>query len=87
MNDYDAINDEIKNFLTLTDKQSKEDITLIKELKTEKEDIYSLITLLTGLQNIYNQINTNLVTRDNEGLKNTLLSSEVKMSLVCESVP
>lgn len=84
MNGYDAINDEIKNFLALTEKQPKENVEPIKE--TSSENLSSLVALLTNLQNVYNDINTNLIARDNEGLKDKLLNSEVKMSLVCESL-
>lgn len=86
MGDYDAINDEIKNFLSLTDRSPCEDALPAKDPKTNEEDISSLISLLTGLQNVYNEINTNLVAGDSEGLKNVILNSDVKMSLVCESL-
>ncbi|AFN82364.1 hypothetical protein EROM_010190 [Encephalitozoon romaleae SJ-2008] len=86
MGDYDAINDEIKNFLSLTDRSPCEDALPAKDPKANEEGISSLITLLTSLQNVYNEINTNLVAGDNEGLKNVILNSDVKMSLVCESL-
>ncbi|AFM97651.1 hypothetical protein EHEL_010270 [Encephalitozoon hellem ATCC 50504] len=86
MGDYDAINDEIKNFLSLTDRSPCEDALPAKDIKTSEENISSLVALLTSLQNVYNEINTNLAAGDNEGLKNVILNSDVKMSLVCESL-
>ncbi|ADM10891.1 uncharacterized protein Eint_010280 [Encephalitozoon intestinalis ATCC 50506] len=86
MGDYDAINDEIKNFLSLTDRSPREDRLPSKDRGTNEEEVSTLIDLLTGLQNVYSEINTNLAAGDGEGLKNILLNSDVKMSLVCESL-
>nr|AGE96013.1 hypothetical protein ECU01_0410 [Encephalitozoon cuniculi] len=86
MGDYDAINDEIKNFLSLTDRGPCENALSAKEPKTDEENLSSLIALLTSLQSVYNEINTNLAAGDGEGLKNVLLNSDIKMSLVCESL-
>lgn len=86
MNNYDAINDEIKSFLTLADRHPKEAVEPIEDAQAECGNLSSLIALLTSLQGIYTEINTNLGAGDNEGVRKTLLNSEVKMSLVCESL-
>lgn len=86
MNEYDAINDEIKNFLTLADKKPEKETVPEREIGTSRDEMSSLIALLTSLQSIYSEINTNLAAGDNEGVKSTVLESDVKMSLVCESL-
>ncbi|KAH9412130.1 hypothetical protein HK407_01g00220 [Ordospora pajunii] len=85
MNNYDAINDEIKSFLCLADRQPSKNAAADGE-KTDECSLSLLIHLLTNLQNVYAEINTNLAAGDCDGLKNVLLSSDVKMSLVSESL-
>lgn len=84
MGDYDAINDEIKNFLSLVEKKPEEDA--VPKEPASRDDLARLIELLTSLQGVYNEINTNLGAGDADGLKSVVLNSDVKMSLVCESL-
>jgi hypothetical protein len=85
MKEYDTINEEIKKFLTLSDRR-REEKRQEETPKATQEDMHSLISLLTNLQNIYSDINAQLLVHDNEGLKNTVLNSDIKMSLVSESL-
>lgn len=83
MEEYEKINNEIKQLMN----------TKVKPLEYVSEDdkksegnVDQLIKILSDLIRIYKDIQLMLESNDNEGVKQRLLSDDIKISLVCESL-
>lgn len=76
---YADVNKEIQALIS-----SKEN-TPIREIEkqTQSEDI---ITLLETLNKTYSEINAALQTENSQALKDVILKSDIKMSMVCETL-
>lgn len=85
MEDEEKINKEIQSFLAKTtrpavESQSKE------EGAQRNTSAGELVEMLSKLQRTYTKIQEALEAKDEEGVKSEILRSDVKMSLVCESL-
>jgi len=79
MSAYEDVNKEIQNLLA-----SKKRHTHSREpAQTAQENI---LPLLEMLNKTYNEINTYLKIGDSEGLKDIITKSDIKMSMVCETL-
>lgn len=76
---YNDVNKEIQNFLS--SRESKPHTEAIY-----KHDQQDILPLLESLNRTYNEINTALKTENSAALKDVILKSDVKMSLVCETL-
>lgn len=87
MEDEERINREIQSFLEkTTNTPAVVEVQKVAEKANAKPSANELVTVLTKLQNTYSKIHESLQARDEEGIKNEILKSDVKMSLVCESL-
>lgn len=78
---YEDVNREIQNFLA--SKSSPPQNTYHEPKQEQSRDI---LPLLESLCSTYNEINNHLRSGDSEALKDVILKSDVKMSLVCETL-
>lgn len=83
MHDYEQVNKEIEEFINMKDKKP---LVFNQESKTISSDKKELITLLTELLDLYKDIQLMLETKDFEGVKDKIISGDVKNALVCESL-
>ncbi|EOB12701.1 hypothetical protein NBO_378g0011 [Nosema bombycis CQ1] len=79
MDEYEKINNEIKQLMNTS-------VTQGDCVKEDKNNVDHLIKILSDLIRVYKEIQNMLETNDHDGVKNKLLSDEIKISLVCESL-
>ncbi|EQB61904.1 hypothetical protein NAPIS_ORF00520 [Vairimorpha apis BRL 01] len=82
MQDYDKINDEIKEFINM---QETKPNSIIKST-TQENDKTNLISLLSELLNIYKDIHEMIESKDFQNVKDKILNTDIKNALVCESL-
>lgn len=83
MGDYEAVNREIQDFLMKKRGTGQEVLAMPTETPAHLPDITAL---LESLNRTYSQINSHLRSGDSEALKDVVLKSDIKMSLVCETL-
>lgn len=82
---YSDVNREIQNFLSTRDQISTREL-LNNNPNNSFNNLNKLISILESLSTTYNEINTALKTDNSVALKDVILKSDIKMSLVCETL-
>lgn len=85
MEDEEKINNEIQSFLAKTTRPAVEGQSKVESTQ-ESTGAGELVEMLSRLQRTYSRIQEALETNDEGGVKSEILKSDVKMSLVCESL-
>ncbi|KAL0266117.1 UNVERIFIED_CONTAM: hypothetical protein PYX00_011833 [Menopon gallinae] len=85
MEDEEKINKEIQNFLAKTTRPGAECVGGAGAAP-KRTGAGELVEMLSRLQKTYSKIQEALEAKDEEGVKSEILRSDVKMSLVCESL-
>ena len=76
---YNDVNKEIQSFLSSRENRQR-------EMAYHSEQQQDILPLLESLNRTYNEINMALKTENSAALKDVVLKSDVKMSLVCETL-
>lgn len=85
MEDEEKINKEIQSFLAKTTRPAAESQSKVENTQ-KNTSAGELVDMLSRLQRTYSKIQEALEAKDEEGVKSEILKSDVKMSLVCESL-
>src|SRR5690606_6713413 len=75
---YNDVNKEIQQFLSSRANKNRE--------ITPHQEQQDILPLLESLNRTYSEINAALRTENSAALKDVILKSDVKMSLVCETL-
>lgn len=77
---YDDVNREIQSMLALKDGGPQ------RQTQVKYDSQSDILTLLESLNRTYSEINAALKTENSQALKDVILKSDIKMSMVCETL-